>query len=99
MKLSCERGRQIKAKSIDVHLKHPIAQAVHNQLKGTGVRHIQGMSAPVVNKVIASIVHQTIIRGIVDASKAQSGSQLVSLSGVVVNDIDDDLDTFPVKGI
>src|SRR4029450_7676768 len=99
MKLSCERGRQIKAKSIDVHLEHPIAQAVHNQLKGARVSHIQRISAPGVIHVIATIVDQTIIRGVVDSSKAQSRSQLVSLSGVVVNDIDDDLDTFTMKGL
>ena len=59
--------------------------------------HVQGISTAGVIHVVAMIVHQAIVRCVVDSPKTQGGSQLVSLSGMVVNNIDDDLDTFTMK--
>ena len=35
-----ECRRKIKAEAVDVHLQHPIAQAVHDQLQDPRVTHV-----------------------------------------------------------
>ena len=39
MQLPRQRGGQVEAEAVDVHLRHPVAQAVHDQLEHLRVRH------------------------------------------------------------
>jgi hypothetical protein len=54
-------GRQIKAEPVHVHLQHPVAQAVHNELAHDRVVAVERVAATAVVVVLASrgenIVH------------------------------------------
>src|SRR5262245_2333471 len=98
MELPRQCGCQIEAKSIDMHVERPVTQAVHNQLQSMWVCHVQRIAASGVIHIVAAVVRQTIVRGVIDSAKAQGGSELVSFAGVVVNNIDDDFDPLTMKG-
>ena len=40
VQLARQRGRQIKAETVHVHLKHPIPQAVHDELEHPRMPHV-----------------------------------------------------------
>src|SRR5262245_7434340 len=82
-----------------MHVERPVAQAIHNQLEGMRVSHVQSISTAGVIHVVATIVHQAIVRCVVDSPKTQGGSQVVSLSGMIVDNIDDDLDAFTMESL
>ncbi|EXI74696.1 MAG: hypothetical protein AW07_01624 [Candidatus Accumulibacter sp. SK-11] len=95
-----QRGCQIEAKTIDVHLDDPIPQAVHDQLQYPRMHHVQGIAAAgVVHVVAGSARHQAIIGGIVDTAKTQRRPQMVAFGGVVVDHIHDDFDTGGVQSL
>src|SRR5438093_1047544 len=39
-----ERGSEIEAKSVHVHLNHPITQAVHHQLERARMQQVKGIA-------------------------------------------------------
>ena len=41
VQLAGQRGGQVEAEAVDVHLEHPVAQAVHDQLQHVRVPHVQ----------------------------------------------------------
>ena len=70
MKLARQSGGKIEAKTVDVHLRDPIAQAVHDQLQHSRMGHIEGVAAAGIVHVVARVVlHQTIIGSVVDAAE------------------------------
>ncbi len=61
---------------------------------------VQGIAAAGKVAVAAPVaVFQAIVGGVVDASKAQGGATVVALRGVVVHDVEDDLDARLVKAL
>ena len=71
---SCKFARkccgEIKTESVDMHVEHPITQAVHDQLQHAGVPHVQRVSGSGVVHVVAGIVgNQSVIDAIVDAAE------------------------------
>ena len=68
--LACQRGGEVKAEAIHVHLCHPVAQRVHDELedlRGTHEQRIAGAGR--VEIVLTVPVHQSIVRGVVDAAE------------------------------
>ena len=49
--------------------------------------------------VLLVVVDQPVVRGVVDALEAQRRAELVALGGVVVDDVEDDLDVGLVQGL
>ncbi len=43
VELAGQGGREVEAEAVDVHLRHPVAQRVHDQLQGVGMPHVQGV--------------------------------------------------------
>ena len=35
---------QVKAEAVDVHLQHPVAQAIHDQLQDARMLHVRGVA-------------------------------------------------------
>ncbi len=57
-----QRRSQIEAESVDVHLGHPIARLVHEELKHLRVTNIERVArAGVVHVVAGSILHGSVI--------------------------------------
>ena len=75
-----------------MHLLHPVAQRVHHQLQHVGVRDVEGVAATGVVGVPATPVGEPVVGGVVDAAPRQRRPELVALGGVVVDDIEHDLE-------
>ena len=76
-----------------MHLRHPIAQAVHHHLDHPGVGQVDRVSGAGVIDVVALLVgQQPIIAGVIDALEGQGRALLIALAGVIVDDVQDDLE-------
>ena len=93
VELAGQRGGEVEAEAVDVHLQHPVAQRVHDQLQGVRVPHVQRVAgAGVVHVVLRLAVHDPVVRAVVDAAHGQRRAEVVALGGVVVDDVEDHLD-------
>ena len=88
---------QVEAEPVDVHLDHPVAQRVHDQLQRVRVAHVQAVpGAGVVRSSSADRrSHKPVVGGVVDALNDSTGPEVVALGGVVVDDVEDHLDARP----
>ena len=76
-----------------MHLGHPVAQRVHDQLHRVRVAHVEGVAgAGVVHVVALVVLDEAVVGRVVDALEAQRRAEVVALGGVVVDDVEDDLD-------
>ena len=57
-------------------------------IAGAGVVHVMGFIA----------LDEAIVRAIVDAAESNGGAHVITLGGVVINHIEDDLDSSLVEG-
>src|SRR5581483_12519882 len=74
---SRERRREVEAEAVDVHLEHPVAEAVHDELQRPRVRHVQRVAAARVVHVVAA-VDEPVVGGVVDAAEAQRRAEVVA---------------------
>ena len=44
MQLAGQYGRQVEAEAVNVHLLHPIPQAVHDELDSAAVEHVEAVA-------------------------------------------------------
>ena len=76
-----------------MHLGDPVAQRVHDQLDRVRVPHVEGVAgAGVVHVVALVVLDEAVVGRVVDALEAQRRTEVVALGGVVVDDVEDDLD-------
>ena len=81
-----------------MHLLHPVAQAVHDQLQHPGVHHVQAVTAAGVVHVITRLAaHQAVISNVIDTTETQRGPQMVAFTCMVVDNIQNDLDAVGVQ--
>ncbi len=68
VKLAGQSRSKIEAEAIDVHIQHPIPQAIHNELQDPGMPHIERISGAGIVAVVTGIVgHQPVVHAVVDA--------------------------------
>ena len=53
VELAGQRGGEVEAEPVDVHLGHPVAQRVHDQLQHVRVAHVQAVAGAGVVDVVA----------------------------------------------
>ena len=93
VELAGQRRGEVEAEAVDVHLGHPVAQRVHDQLQRVGVPDVEGVpGARVVHVVALVVLDQPVVRRVVDALEAQRRAEVVALGGVVVDHVEDHLD-------
>ena len=64
--LASERARQVEPEAVDVHLDHPVPQAVHDELQHLRALHVQRVpAAGEVHVVPVVIADQTVVRRVV----------------------------------
>ena len=93
VELAGQRRREVEPETVDVHLGHPVAQRVHDQLQHVRVAHQQavaGARGVVVVRLV--LVDEAVVGRVVDAAEADGRAELVALGGVVVDHVEDDLD-------
>ena len=63
-----------------------------------GCGHVERVAAAGIVHVVAPVVlDQTIIGSIVDAAETKRRAELIAFAGMVVDDVEDDLDPFAVQ--
>ena len=93
MQLARQGGGQIEAEAVDVHLLHPVPQAVHDQLQHLRMAHVERIAGARVVHVVARIVgDQAVVGGVVDAAETERRAELIALGGVVVDHVEDHFD-------
>ncbi len=97
-RLARQRGGEVEAEPVDVHLGHPVPEGVHQELEDVGVPHVQGVAGARVVDVVARVLGiEAVVGGIVDALERQRGAEVVPLRRVVVDDVEQHLDTRGVE--
>ena len=93
-----ERGSEIEAKSVHVHLEHPIAQAVHHELERARMQQVKGIARAGEIHVEARIIRlQPVVGLVVNAPERERRSEVVSFRGVIINNIKNHFDPGGVK--
>ena len=96
--LAGQRRREVEAEAVDVHLGHPVAQAVHDQLQHVRVAHVEAVAGAREVEVVARlVVDDAVVGEVVDAAHRQHRAHVVALGGVVVDDVEDHLDARRVQ--
>jgi hypothetical protein len=93
-----QRGGQVEAEPVDVHLGHPVPEAVHDHpqdLRVAGVERVP--RAGVVHVDPAVVLDQAVVGRVVDPPEAQRGAHVVALGSVVVDDVEDHFDAGAVE--
>jgi hypothetical protein len=99
VELAGQGGGEVEPEAVDVHLGHPVTEGVHDELEHVRATHEQAVArAGRVVVVLLGVVDEPVVRSVVDAPEAQRRSELVALGGVVVHDVEDDLDVRLVQG-
>ena len=98
VQLARERARQVEAEAVDVHLEDPVAQAVHDELQDARAAHVERVAGAGEVLVVARVVRQQpVVGAVVDAAQRQRRPEVVALGGVVVDDVEDDLEVGGVE--
>ena len=93
MELARERGGEVEPEAVDVHLRDPVAQRVHDQLQHVGMARVEAVAGA--RRVVVEapvVVDEPVVRRVVEALERQRRAQVVALGGVVVDDVEDHLD-------
>ncbi len=95
---AAERGGQVEAEPVDVHLLHPVAQRVHHQLQRLRVVEVEAVpGAGEVLEVARRLGGHHVVRQRVEPLEAQRRPEVVALAGVVVDDVEHHLDAGAVQ--
>src|SRR5260221_9975719 len=92
LSLASKRRAQIETEAVDMHVEDPIAQAVHDHLEHARMAQIERIAGAGIVDVTAQVGGEPVIGCVVDAAKAKRRPELVALAGMVVDDIENDLD-------
>ena len=93
LELACQGRSQVEAEPVDVHLLHPVAEAVHDQLERARVAHVEAVPATGEVDVVARVLRvQAVVGAVVDAAERERRSHVTALGGVVVDHVEEHLD-------
>ena len=89
--------REVEAEPIHVHLADPVAQAVEDEAPGDRVAGGERVARAGVVGVAGPIGRMDVVVIVGQAAEAERGAVGTALGGMVVDDVEDDLETRPVK--
>ncbi len=93
-----QRGGEVEAEAVDVHLEHPVAQAVEHELEHARVPEVERVAAAGQVEVLAPVLRtQAVVGAVVDAAEGQRGPAVRALGGVVVDHVEEHLDAGAVE--
>jgi len=88
VQLARQGRRQVEPEAVDVHVEHPVAERVHDELQHVRVAHVEAVAgAGVVHVVLRRVRHEPVVRRVVDAAERQHRTHVVALGGVVVDHV------------
>ncbi len=98
VELSRERRREVEAEAVDVHLRRPVPQGVHDEREHLRVPHVQRVAGAGEVEVVPRVARDGPVVGrVVDSLEVERRPEVVALGGVVVDDVEDDLDARAVE--
>ena len=90
MPFTSESRGQVEAETIDMHLLHPVAQTVHQELQHARVLRVEGVARAGVIHVIPLIIgDEPVVRRVIDAAETNRWPKLIPFRRVVVNHVQD----------
>ena len=92
-----EDRREVEPEPVHVHLLHPVAEAVHDHPAHDRVIGVQRVARAGVVGVARAVFLEDVVRRVVEPSEAERRTALVALRGVVVHDVEDDLEPRAVQ--
>ena len=93
-----ERGSEIETKAVNVHVVHPVAQAVHDELKRARMEQIERVARPGEIQIEPRIFQrQSIVGRVIHSTETERGSEMISFRGVIVNHVQDHFDAGRVE--
>ncbi len=94
-----ERGGEVEAEAVDPHLGDPVAQRVGDQPDGLRLAGVERVAAAgVVGVAAPPVQREPVVAGVVDPAQGQRRAEFAGLGGVVVDDVEDDLEPGRVQG-
>lgn len=94
VRLARKDGAEIEAEAVDVGLFHPVAQRIHHHLHHPRMAHVERVAGAGVVDVVARLIgQQAVVTGIVDALERQRRPFFVALGSVVVDHVQNHLQT------
>ena len=93
-----QRGGQVETESVNAHVLRPVAEGIDDQLPDHGCGGVHRVSAPGHVVVVPQIIGEAVVARVVDAAHGERRALVPALRGVVVDDIEDDLDAGVVEG-
>ena len=97
--LAAQRGREVEAEAVHVHLADPVAQAVEHHAQHFRVVHVQRVAAARPVDVIAQVLgREPVVAQVVDAAHRQGGAAVAALRRVIEHHVEDDLEPRSVHG-
>ena len=99
VELAGQAGREVEPEAVHMHLGHPVAQRVDDQLQHVRVPHVQRVPGAGGVEVVAPAVGKPVVRAVVDPFERQHRAEVIALRGVVVDDVEDDLDPGFMQGL
>ena len=73
VQLAREHRREVEPEAVDVHVIHPVAQRIHDELDRARVLHVETVAGAGEVRVEARILLEPVVRAIVDAAQRQRG--------------------------
>src|SRR5690606_22698888 len=91
VQFACKGSCKIESESINMHLGNPVTKTVHYQSKhGRHVR-IECVACACVIVIVTGVIRsESVVHRIIDASKRDCRSEVISFSCVIVHDIEYD---------
>ena len=86
-----ERRREVEPEPVDLHVVRPVAQRIQDQPGGGIRRRVDRIAAPR-DVDVHAVVLLAVVRPVVDAAQARARTADAFLGGVVVDDVEDDLE-------
>src|SRR5215475_15243863 len=100
MLISAQNGSEVEAKTVHVHVHHPVTEHAHHKLSYHGMIRVERIAgAGKVLVVLAVVLFEHIEDRVLNASQADRGSGFIPLGRVVQHDIEDYFNARAVKGL
>ena len=89
--IPAERRGEVEAEAVDLHVVRPVAQRIQHEA-GRGIRRRVDRVAAARHVDVRAVVVLAVVRAVVDAAQARARTADALLGGVVVDDVEDDLE-------
>ena len=85
-------GREIETEAVDVHLRGPIPQTVHDEPLHHGVVCLESIAGPGIVRVGSLVFVQNVVEAVFEPPVAKCRALFVSFRGVVIDHVENHLD-------